>query len=75
MLAFTPGAKAGEPGRLRIVPVKVLQEGANLAAVSGSLKPGESVVVGQTAVLAQMRDGDAAVTTAVSTAAAAGAAQ
>ena len=75
VLAFTPGAKAGEPGRLRIVPVKVLQEGANRAAVSGSLKPGESVVVGQTAVLAQMRDGDAAVTTAVSTAAAAGAAQ
>jgi RND family efflux transporter MFP subunit len=74
VLAFTPGAQAGEPGRLRIVPVKVLQEGANRAAVSGSLKPGESVVVGQTAVLAQMRDGDAAVTTAVSTAAA-GAAQ
>jgi len=74
VLAFTPGAQAGEPGRLRIVPVKVLQEGANRAAVSGSLKPGESVVVGQTAVLAQMRDGDAAVTTALSTAAA-GAAQ
>ncbi len=62
VLAFTPGAKAGEPGRLRIVPVKVLQEGANRAAVSGSLNPGESVVVGQTAVLAQMRDGDAAIT-------------
>lgn len=75
VLAFTPGAQAGEPGRLRIVPVKVLQEGANRAAVSGSLKPGESVVIGQTAVLAQMRDGDAAVTTAVSTATAAGAAQ
>ncbi|WP_031408151.1 efflux RND transporter periplasmic adaptor subunit [Thiomonas sp. FB-Cd] len=70
VVAFNPGAKAGEPGRLRIVPVKVLQEGANAAAVSGSLQPGEQVVVGQTAVLAQMRDGDAAVT-----ATAAGAAQ
>jgi RND family efflux transporter MFP subunit len=64
VLAFTPGAKPGESGRLRIVPVKVLQEGANAAAISGALQPGESVVVGQTAVLTQMRDGDAAVTTA-----------
>ncbi|MHB1799242.1 MAG: efflux RND transporter periplasmic adaptor subunit [Vulcanimicrobiaceae bacterium] len=69
VLAFTPGAKAGETGRLSIVPVQVLQEGANRAAVSGSLQPGELVVVGQTAVLAQMRDGDAAVTTAVAGAA------
>jgi RND family efflux transporter MFP subunit len=69
VLAFNPGARPGEPGRLRIVPVKVLQDGANAAAISGSLQPGEQVVVGQTAVLAQMRDGDAAVT------AAAGAAQ
>lgn len=69
VLAFTRGAKASESGRLRIVPVKVVQEGANLAAISGSLKPGESVVVGQNAVLAQMHDGDAAVTTTTSGAA------
>lgn len=61
VLAFTSGTEAGEPGRLRIVPVKVLQEGANAAAVRASLQPGDRVVVGQTAVLAQMRDGDAAV--------------
>ena len=64
VLAFTPGAKPGEPGRLRVVPVKVLREGANAAAVDGTLHVGEPVVVGQTAVLAQMRDGQAAVTAA-----------
>jgi len=64
VLAFTPGARAGEPGRLRVVPVKVLREGANAAAVDGALRVGEPVVVGQTAVLAQMRDGQAAVTAA-----------
>ncbi|MGC8506651.1 MAG: efflux RND transporter periplasmic adaptor subunit [Thiomonas sp.] len=64
VLAFTQPAKTGEPGRLRIVAVKVLQIGANRAAVSGALQPGEQVVVGQTAVLSQMREGDAAVTAA-----------
>lgn len=61
VVVFTPGAKPGEPGRLRVVPVEVLQEGGSVAAVKGSLTPGEQVVVGQTAVLAQLRDGDAAV--------------
>lgn len=64
VLAFTPGAKPGEPGRLRVVPVRVLREGANAAAVDGALRDGQQVVVGQTAVLAQMRDGQAAITTA-----------
>jgi RND family efflux transporter MFP subunit len=62
VLAYMPGAKPGEPGRLRVVAVTVLQEGANDAAVQGALYPGERVVIGQTAVLSQMRDGDAAVT-------------
>lgn len=61
VVAFTPGAKPGEPGRLRVVPVEVLQEGGSVAAVMGTLTPGEQVVVGQTAVLAQLREGDAAV--------------
>lgn len=66
VLVYAPGAALDEPGRLRVVAVKVLREGASAAAVRGSLKPGEQVVVGQTAVLAGMRDGDAAVTAAAS---------
>lgn len=61
VLAFVPGTKPGEPGRLRQVPVKVLAEGTSGAAVEGTLQPGERVAVGQTAVLTQMRDGDPAV--------------
>lgn len=64
VLAFTPGAKLGEPGQLRVAQVKVLQQGASRAAVQGALQPGEQVAVGQTAVLAQIRDGDAAISTA-----------
>ncbi len=64
VLAYTPGARADAPGRLRVVPVKVLQQGANDAAVQGALQLGERVAIGQTAVLAQMRDGDAAITAA-----------
>lgn len=62
VLVFLPGAKAGEPGHLRRVAVKVLAEGGDRAAVQGALAAGDRVVVGQTAVLAQLRDGDAAVT-------------
>ena len=64
VVVFTAGVRADEPGRLRLVPVQVLQEGSNRAAVRGKLQPGERVVIGQTAVLAQLRDGDAALTTA-----------
>ncbi len=70
VVVFTPGAKSGEPGLLRILPVEVLQESGSTAAVKGTLTPGDRVVVGQTAVLAQLRNGDPAVT-----AASAGAAQ
>jgi hypothetical protein len=42
----------------------VVQEGAVRTAVQGSLRPGDRVAVGQTAVLAKLRDGDAAVTAA-----------
>jgi RND family efflux transporter MFP subunit len=70
VVVFAPAAQSGKPGSLRWVPVQVLQEGGSRAAVSGSLQPGEQVVVAQTAVLSQLRDGDAAVT-----AASAGAAQ
>ena len=61
VLAFEPGVRAAEPGRLRRVPVSVLAEGSGGTAVDGALQPGEPVVVGQTAVLARMRDGDPAV--------------
>ncbi len=64
VLVFTAGARAGEPGRVHIVPVEVLQSGARTTAVRGQLRPGQRVVVAQTAVLAQMRDGDAAVSAA-----------
>lgn len=64
VVIFTPGARPGEPGRLRLVRVKVLQEGSTRVAVEGDLKPDGQVVVGQTAVLAQLRDGDAAIATA-----------
>lgn len=62
VLVFAPGAKAGEPGHLRRVPITVLGEGASRTAVQAKLAPGDRVVVGQTAVLAQLQDGDAAVT-------------
>ena len=62
VFVFTPGAKPGEPGRLRRVPVEVLQEGSTRAAVRGELTAGALVAVAQTAVLAQLRDGDPAVT-------------
>ncbi len=70
VLAFVPGKLAHEPGRLRLVPVSVLELGGSRAAVRGALTPGEQLAVGQTAVLAQLRDGDAAIA-----AASAGAAQ
>ncbi len=62
VLAFIPGAKVGQPGRLHRVPVRVLAEGGSRTAVQGTLAPGDRVVVGQTAVLSQLREGDAAVT-------------
>jgi RND family efflux transporter MFP subunit len=64
VVVFTPAAKPGAPGSLHRVPVQVLQEGSSRAAVRGTLQPGEQVVVAQTAVLSQLRDGDAAVTAA-----------
>lgn len=62
VVVFAPAAKPGTPGSLHWVPVQVLQEGSSRAAVSGALQPGEQVVVAQTAVLSQLRDGDGAVT-------------
>lgn len=62
VVVFVPGQRAGMPGRLRWVPVEVVQRGSSRAAVRGRLTPGERVVVGQTAVLAQLREGDAAIT-------------
>lgn len=58
---FVPGAKPGGAGTLRQVPVKVLHRGDARAAVAAALAPGEAVVVGQTAVLAGLHDGDPAV--------------
>ena len=62
VVLFTPAARSGEPGRLRLIPVKVLQKGSERAAIQGAIEPGQQVVVGQTAVLAQLRNDDAAVT-------------
>ena len=64
VMAFVAGTKATEPGRLRRVPVEVLQQDGARAAVRGSLAPGDAVIVGQSAVLSQLRDGDAAITVA-----------
>jgi RND family efflux transporter MFP subunit len=64
VMTIVPVAKATEPGRLRRVPVEVLQQGGARAAVRGSLAPGDAVVIGQSAVLSQLRDGDAATTAA-----------
>lgn len=62
VFVFTASTKPDEPGRLHLVPVEVVQEDSTRAAVRGTLTSGEQVVVGQTAVLAQLRDGDPAVT-------------
>ena len=61
VLLLEPGAKPDQPARLRAVPVIVLQRGTDDAAVEGALKAGERLAVGQSGVLAQMRDGDPAV--------------
>jgi RND family efflux transporter MFP subunit len=61
VMVFAPGSKPGTPGRLHLVPVKVLQQGSERTAVQGALSPGAQVAVGQTAVLAQLHEGDAAV--------------
>lgn len=61
MVFHAPG-DASEPGRLQRVPVHVLSEDASRAAVSGEVRAGQQVVVGQTAVLSQLKDGDPAVT-------------
>ncbi|MBU6298591.1 MAG: hypothetical protein KJS68_10135, partial [Alphaproteobacteria bacterium] len=65
VILFMRGSKPDSPARLHVVRIKVLQRGNSRAAISGTLKPGERVVVGQTAVLAQLREGDAAVTSVV----------
>jgi RND family efflux transporter MFP subunit len=63
-VVFVPDSKPDAPGHLRLVRIEVLQQGSQRAAIRGALKPNEQVVVGQTAVLAQLRNGDAAVASA-----------
>lgn len=63
VVVFAPAVQAGAPARLHRVPVRVLLRGAERAAVAGALEPGVRVVTGQTAVLARLREGDAAVAT------------
>jgi RND family efflux transporter MFP subunit len=58
---FLPGTGKEQAGTLRLVPVTVLRRGGTHVAVAGALTPGELVVVGQTAVLGQLHDGDRAV--------------
>jgi RND family efflux transporter MFP subunit len=57
-------AEPDEHSLLVRVDVRVMQEGVVRTAVQGNLRPGDQVAVGQTAVLARLRDGDAAVTAA-----------
>lgn len=61
VLTITPGQKQGEPGHVHIVPVTVLSKGAHRAAIKGALKPNDKVVIGQTAVLAKMQEGDSVI--------------
>ena len=69
VLLLVPAAQPEQAARLRVVPVTVLRRGADGAAVDGALQPGERLAVGQSGVLAQMRDGDFAVDAAASGAA------
>ncbi|MDR3496696.1 MAG: efflux RND transporter periplasmic adaptor subunit [Ancalomicrobiaceae bacterium] len=62
VVLFTPGPTPDAPGRLHLARVEVLQQGGLRVAIRGELQPDELVAVGQTAVLAQVREGDAAVT-------------
>jgi RND family efflux transporter MFP subunit len=64
VMVLRSSAKSNEHGIVDRVDVRVVQEGAVRTAVQGSLQPGDRVAVGQTAVLAKLRDGDAAVTAA-----------
>jgi len=61
VLIFRPPTGTDKAGRLQRVPVRVLRESANRAAVQGAVSDGQRVVIAQTAVLAQLRDGDPAV--------------
>lgn len=62
VFVFVPLVVKPATGKLRRVDVRVLRSGSEHAAIAGKLEPGMQVVVGQTAQLAQLRDGDAAVT-------------
>jgi RND family efflux transporter MFP subunit len=62
VFVFVPGQDKSAIGTLRRVDVQVLQTGAERVAVAGKLEPDTQVVIGQTAQLAQLRDGDPAVT-------------
>ncbi len=62
VFVFVANAGKTAAGTLRRVDVQVLQTGAERAAVVGKLEPGMQVIVGQTAQLGQLHDGDPAVT-------------
>lgn len=62
VFVFVATAAKTATGKLRRVDVQVLRTGAERAAVAGKLEPGMQVAVGQTAQLAQLRDGDPAIT-------------
>jgi RND family efflux transporter MFP subunit len=62
VFVFVATAGKTAAGTLRRVDVQVLQTGAERAAVVGKLEPGIQVIVGQTAQLGQLHDGDPAVT-------------
>jgi len=61
VVVFQPSARPHEAGHVQRVPVRILQESASRAAVDGTVSDGQLVVIGQTAVLSQLRDGDPAV--------------
>jgi RND family efflux transporter MFP subunit len=60
VMVFHRPVRPGEAGRVQRMPVRVLQESASRAAVEGAISDGQLVIVGQTAVLSQLRDGDPA---------------
>ncbi len=60
VFAYIPAQRSNRPGHLQRVNVTVLRVGSRRAAVQGELRRGERVVVGETAFLGRLHNGDAA---------------
>jgi len=62
VFVFVPATGKTSTGTLRRVALRVLRTGAERAAVAGKLEAGTRVVVGPTAQLSQLHDGDPVIT-------------